>query len=112
VVDVLLTVNVETSAPLAIVTDVGDIAQVTGLVAPAGDVVTAQLSPTEPVNPFVGFTEIVEVLPLVAPAVMLRSPLLLSVNPGVVLVAPVTIAVKPRVWIYCPVESAAVIITL
>ena len=41
--------------------------QVTGLVALAGEVVTAQVSVTEPVNPFDGVTLTVEVLPVVAP---------------------------------------------
>ena len=87
----------EVSAPPAMLTDVGAIAQVTGLVGEDSEVVTAQVSPTLPVNPLVGFTVIVEVFPLVAPAVSVTSPLLLIVNPGVVLVAPVRIAVKPRV---------------
>jgi hypothetical protein len=113
VVDVLLTVSVEVSAPPVMLTDAGDIVpQVIGLVAPDGDVVTAHVSATAPVNPLVGLTEMVEVFPLDAPAVMLKLPLFVSVKPGVVLVAPVTMAVKPRVWMYCPVESVPVINTL
>ncbi len=97
----LLTVNVEVSAPPVMLTEVGDIVpQVTGLVAPAGDVVTAQVSATAPVKPLVGLTDMVDVFPLVAPAVMLMLPLLVKVKPGVVLVAPVTMAVMPRVWMY------------
>ena len=99
-VEVLVTVNVEVSAPLEMVTEVGDIAQVTGLVAPGGAVVTAQVRPTAPVKPLVGLTDSVEVFPLATPAVMLMLPLFVSVKPGVALVAPVTIAVKPRVWMY------------
>jgi len=97
---VLLTVNVEVSAPLVMLTEVGNIAQVTGLVAPDGDVVTAQVRLTLPVKPLVGLTDSVEVFPLFTPAVMLMLPLFVSVKPGVALVAPVTIAVKPRVWMY------------
>jgi hypothetical protein len=47
-------------------TDDGGV-QVTGLVAPAGAVVTAQVKATVPANAFDGVTVMVEVLPVVAP---------------------------------------------
>ena len=50
---------------------------VAGLVAPEGPI-TAQVSPTAPLNPFDGETVIVDVLPVVAPATRLMLPLLLS----------------------------------
>ena len=110
--DVLLTVNVEVRAVLVILTNVGETAHVTGLVAPDGLDVTAQVSPTVPVKPLVGFTVMTEVLPLVAPAATVMFPLLVRVKPAVELVEPLTIAVIPTVWMYCPVESVPVITTL
>jgi hypothetical protein len=59
-------------------TDVGERLHVTGLVAPDGDVVTAQVSATVPENEFVGVTVIVEV-PL-ALALTLMVPLLVRVK--------------------------------
>jgi hypothetical protein len=64
---------------------------VAGLVAPDGPV-TAQVSPTAPVNPFEGETVIVDVLPVFAPATRLMLPLLLSRKVLVVLRG-ITIAV-------------------
>jgi hypothetical protein len=77
-VDVVLAVRVAVSAvePL-IATDVGERLHVTGLVAPDGDVVTAQVSATVPENELDGVTVIVEVLPEVAPGLLtLMVPLL------------------------------------
>jgi hypothetical protein len=51
-------------------------------VAPEGPPLTAQVRPTAPVSPFDGVTDIVEVLPVVAPAVTLMLPLLLSAKLG------------------------------
>jgi hypothetical protein len=59
-------VVVVTAALLVTSTDDGGV-QVTGLVAPVGAVVTAQVKATVPVNPFVGVTVIGDVLPVVAP---------------------------------------------
>jgi hypothetical protein len=71
VVDVVVAVSVAVWAvELLNVRDVGERLHVTGLVAPAGDVVTAQVSATVPVNELDGVTVIVEVLPEVAPALL------------------------------------------
>jgi hypothetical protein len=77
-VDVVLAVSVAVCAvELLIVTDVGARLQVTGLEALDGDVVTAQVSATVPVNELDGVTVIVEVLPEVAPGLLtLMAPLL------------------------------------
>ena len=71
VVDVVLAVKVAVCAvELLSVTDVGERLQVTGLEAFDGDVVTAQVSATVPVNELDGVTVIVEVLPEVAPGLL------------------------------------------
>lgn len=110
-VDVELTVNVEVAAPVPVMLTGDWTAQVMGLVAPVGEVVTAQLSATLPVKPFVGVTEIVEVLPEVAPAEILRFWLFVTVKPGV-LDPPCTMAVMARVWTYKLLASLPVISTL
>ena len=72
VVDVVLTVRVEVTVPEPeTIAVTGLRVQVAGLVAPEGPV-TAQASATLPVKPPDGATEIVEVLPVVAPPVRLR----------------------------------------
>jgi hypothetical protein len=83
VVAVVLTVNVEVSgvAPL-MVTEVGLRTHVGTLVAPAGWVVSAQVSGTVPVKPLVGVTVMVAVFPLDAPWANETVPLLLSVTLG------------------------------
>ena len=63
----LATVKVAVAAAVPLTLAVDGMLQVTGLVAPVGEVVTAQASVTEPVNPFDGVTLTVEVLPVVAP---------------------------------------------
>ena len=79
VVDVVVAVRVEVCADVSLmVTDVGERPQVVGLVPPEIDVVTAQLSATEPVNEFDGVTEMVAVL--VEPGLMLMLPLLVRVK--------------------------------
>ena len=60
-------------------------AQVTGLVGFVGVVVTEQLRFTTPVNPPVGETVMVEVLPVVAPPVTAMSPLLVAEIPEMTL---------------------------
>jgi len=77
-VDVVVAVSVAVSAvELLSVTDVGERLHVTGLAAPDGDVVTAQVSVTVPENELDGVTVIVEVLPEVAPGLLtLMVPLL------------------------------------
>ena len=75
-------------------------------------VVTAQVSPTVPLNPFVGVTVTVDVLALVAPALTAMLPPLVSANPLETAAALPTIAVSPRVCTYSPVESAPTIRTL
>lgn len=63
---------------------------VTGLVAPVGPA-TAQVRSTAPVNPFDGVAVMVDVLPVVAPAVMLRFPLLVRAKLETGAVATVTV---------------------
>jgi hypothetical protein len=75
VVGVVVTVN--RSVPVPEATEGEPRLHVAGLVAPEGPV-TAQVIATVPLNPFDGETVIVDVLPVVAPAVRLRFPLLLS----------------------------------
>ncbi len=75
------------------------IAQVTGLVAPEGAVVTAQLRLTVPVKPLAGVAVMVEVLPVFTPCTTVIAPPAVSENVGVV-DWPLTFAVTPRVWMY------------
>jgi hypothetical protein len=80
VLDVVVAVSVAVCAlELLSVTELGDRAQVTGLVAFEGVVVTAQVRATVPLNEPDGVTVIVDVFPEVAPAVTLMEPLLESV---------------------------------
>jgi hypothetical protein len=79
---------------------------VTGLVAPLGEVVTAQLRSTAPVNPPAGVTLIVEVLPVVAPWVTTMFPLFDSERPGGTGTDPLTSAVMARVWMNSPVAAS------
>jgi len=96
-VAVLTTVKVEfTAAAPAMVTEAGFREQVTGLVAPAGLVVTAQVRLTVPVNPFDGVAVTVDV-PL-DPWVMVIAPLLLKPNDGGAL----TVTITAVVWVMLP----------
>ena len=82
VVDVVVTVTVAvTAVALTTLTELVT-PQVAGLTAPDGMVVTAQLRLTMPVNPPLGVTLMVDVLPEVAPAAMEMLPLLPSVKLG------------------------------
>ena len=63
-------------APPLMETDVGERPQVVGLVAPVGELVTAQVRDTVPVNELEGVTVMVAVLALVAPGFTLMLPLL------------------------------------
>jgi hypothetical protein len=65
---------------LLIETEAGDMLQVTGLVAPVGELVTEQARDTVPVNEVDGVTVTVEVLLLAPPGVTLMLPLLESVK--------------------------------
>jgi hypothetical protein len=85
--------------------------QVTGLVPPAGAVVTWQLKVTVPVKAFAGVTYIVEVLPEAAPWTTDMAPVEVSAKVGVE-TSPLTSAVMPRVCTNSPVESWPVIATL
>jgi hypothetical protein len=71
----------------------GVTAQVAGLTAPVGIVVTAQVRPTDPVNPFEGVTVIVDVFPVVALASTLMLPLLVRPKLGVGAAVTVTVFV-------------------
>jgi hypothetical protein len=62
------------------VSEVGERLHVVGLVAPEGEVVTAQLSVTDPVNELPGVTVMVEVLPVAAPGATVMLPLLARVK--------------------------------
>ena len=69
--DVVVAVRVAVSAvELLTVTDVGERLHVTGLEALDGDVVTAQVSATVPLNELDGVTVIVELLPALAPGLL------------------------------------------
>jgi hypothetical protein len=81
-VEPTVSVDEAPAAPL-IVTKAGDIAQVIGSVALAGAVVTAQAKRTAPVNPLAGVVVRVALLPVVAPALTVIPPLLLSAIAGV-----------------------------
>jgi hypothetical protein len=71
VVEVVVAVSVAVWAVVPLrVTEAGDRAHVTGLVALEGEVVTAQLRATVPLDEFVGVTVIVDVLPEVAPGLL------------------------------------------
>jgi hypothetical protein len=70
-----LIVSVElTEAALLTPTEAGESEHVTGSTAPAGELETAQLSATLPVNPPAGVTAIEVVLPVVAPAATVIAP--------------------------------------
>jgi hypothetical protein len=75
---VVVIVSVEVWAPLAIVTEPGDMLHVAGSLD--AFVVNAQDNATVPVNPPEGVTVIVEVLPVVAPGATLMLPLELIAN--------------------------------
>jgi hypothetical protein len=84
---VLPMVNVEVAAAVPeIVTDVGEMLQLIGVLAPVGTVVTLHERSTAPVNPPDGVTVIVDVSPVVAPPVSEIGPLLLKANVPVVVV--------------------------
>jgi hypothetical protein len=77
----VVAVSVEVTAVVSlIVSEDEERLHVVGSVAPEGDVVTAQVSATVPVNELVGVTEIVEVFPVVAPGLTVMLPLLVSVK--------------------------------
>jgi hypothetical protein len=81
-VDVVATVRVSVIAAAPVmVTEFEAKLHVAGLVAPTG-LATEQVRLTAPVNPFDGVAEIVDVFPIVAPAVMLMLPLLLRPKLG------------------------------
>ena len=73
-------VSVTAEAPVT-VTELDVKLHVAGLVAPVGPA-TAQVRLTAPVNPLDGVAVIVDVLPVVAPAVMLMLPLLVRAKLG------------------------------
>lgn len=82
VVVVEVTVSVPFCAALPLIVTAEVTPQVTGLVAPAGAVVTAQLKFTAPVNPLEGVTVMLAVFPVVAPASKLMPPPFDRANPG------------------------------
>lgn len=87
--------------------------QVMGLLAPEGALATEQLRATVPVNPPMGATVMVEVLPVVAPASRVRVDGLLDrakVEEGAVEAD--TTALMASVCTYSPVASLPVIRTL
>jgi hypothetical protein len=97
---VVVTVRVEVSAEAPVMlTEVGDRAQVAGLLAAVG--LMAQVRATLPVNPPEGVTLIVDVLPVVAPAATEMLPLLLKAKEPV-LTAVVTVRVTGVVSVVVP----------
>jgi hypothetical protein len=77
VVEVVVAVRVAVSAVVPLIeTEVGERLHVAALTGLERLVVTAQVSATEPVNELEGVTVMMEVLPLVAPALTLIPPLL------------------------------------
>ena len=110
VVAVELTVSVDDTAAVPVMLTGDGRLQVTGLVAPDGEV-TKHVTATLPENPFVGVTVMVEVFPLVAPGARLMFWLLAMVNPCTP-EAPLTIAMMPSVWMNMPLVSLAVTSTL
>jgi hypothetical protein len=90
-VETAVSVKLTAAVPVMLTGGRGLGLQLIGLIAPDG-AVTAQVSATLPVNPFVGVTVTVEVFPLVAPGAMLRFGLLVMVKPCA-LDAPLTMAV-------------------
>jgi uncharacterized membrane protein len=79
VVDVVAAVSVEVTADVLVIeAEAGERVHVGTLVALEGEVVTAQLSATVPVNEFDGVTVMVAVV--LAPALTVTAPLLLSVK--------------------------------
>jgi hypothetical protein len=90
VADVVATVRVSVIAAAPVMVTESDVKlHVAGLVAPVGPA-TAQVRLTAPVNPFDGVAVIVDVFPVVAPAVMLMLPLLLRAKLGTDAVVTVT----------------------
>jgi hypothetical protein len=90
-VDVVATVRVSVIAAAPVmVTEFDMKLHVAGLVAPVG-LATTQVRLTAPVNPFDGVAVIVDVLPVVAPAVMLMLPLLVRAKLGSDAVATATV---------------------
>jgi hypothetical protein len=111
VVDVVAIVT--TSVPDPEATDGAARLHVAGLVAPLGLPVTAQVRSTVEVNePLIGATVMVDVLPLVAPAVRERLAGVALRPKLAVTDEPLTTASMPNVWTYVPVESAPVTSTL
>ncbi len=78
-VELIVIVAAAALAP-AMVAEVGRMLQAGGYFAPAGDPVSAQVRLTGPVNPPIGDTITLEVLPVVAPgaAIVLGAPLTLK----------------------------------
>lgn len=95
---VTVSVAVCAVAPL-ISTEEGVTVQVAGLVAPLGPL-GMQLRLTVPVRPLTGVTVMMEVLPVVAPAVTVMLPPLVSVKPGTG--GAETVAVTVVVWVTVP----------
>lgn len=70
------------AAPVMLTGDVEPKLKVGGSVAPAGLDVSAAVRATLPVNPALGVTVMVAVLPVVAPAATVMPPLLVSAKVG------------------------------
>jgi hypothetical protein len=83
VVVVEFAVSVAVCTPAPVMTTDDGMLQVTGLVALAGAVVTAQLRVTVPVNPLDGVAVIVDISPVVTPWATVMAPLLEMEKVGV-----------------------------
>ena len=91
-VEETVSVEVTTAVPVTLTEEL-ESAQVTGSLAPAGEV-TVQARATVPVNPPEGVMEMVEVFPVAAPGAMAMGPPLLRAMAGVTVMPPVTVTVE------------------
>ena len=80
----LAAVSVAVTAANPVTLTVAGMAQVTGLVALAGEAMTVQVRSMVPVNPLAGMMLTVDVLLVVAPTPSVMLPLLLREKPGTV----------------------------
>jgi hypothetical protein len=111
VVAVVATVRTEVTAVVPVTSAVvGFSAQVAGLVAPEGPV-TAQVRATSPVKPLDGVTLIVDVFPVVAPAVRLRV-VGLALSAKLAAVVTVTVTMLEVELGYVPLPTKVAVIEL
>jgi hypothetical protein len=105
VAEVVSAVRTAVAAAVPVMSTEETMLQVAGELAPDGLDVTAQERFTGPVNAPEGVTVMVDVLPVVAPAVTVIMPLFERAKPCEVL-EPVTTACRPSVWMNLPVAAS------